>query len=542
MQDSVAGNPVFNQGSKRGLEESDLDYNMITVGRKLQGGDSLWTSAVSRLLISEILLYFPEFWLNGHKLYPKDKFIQLLKDYWIPFCREALLWIWIVGIVPFRLRVLKSGEIVPSVIEGEAGKHFKLTTWYDAREDTQKFSYYRIISKKTGKYKPASIDKKVLILSNFGYNPNYDGTLKSIVACIIAKEFFLNRMTLYTLRSENTRSKPMILTETSKDSLGAFDPSSAIAYFGEMDPNVRQEERSFVKNDAEIEASIRHNSKFFELQMKAVQPSNRTDPNYIDYTEPQIKNNFMPLPTNHKLVNQQLPESRTDWTAMNRVYQEDIFAAFTLPRQALVTDGSGRSLGNADMANNRFNKTINSWRTTLSDILTKIYCSIYGDRDCMMDLEKIDIFSLEKMKDEHVVGMLKDVNVLVTIPNAISLGLSDLLNQYDLGIITWEHFVSFVWRSSGYNMMDLENSTMKTDPWDMEAKISMLQKSKVASEAKKTGDAFNVMLGQPMDGDKKTDKDDKKKKKKKKKQISDDEEEEEEESERPQKKKKKSKN
>lgn len=479
--------------------EKDLDYqeirNCTTFHFK-----SVWGSSISRILKNEIHRFFPEFRLNKRKLYPKEKFGMIIDEYYMKFSKDAWDSICITGIVAFRYKTVMNGRTehkVPIVVGGEAGIHYKLTTWYDPKSDEQKFTYYKLFSKRLGSFGGERPDKKVMILSNFGYNPRYDGSLISITSTLLGNEFFINRMRMYALRAEHNRSDPMIFAQTTKDSVGALDPSNMFGMYGDIDPNTRMEERRYQYNDAEIRETIRHNKKYIEAVVEETcRKESNTTPSTVDIDKLQIKDNFFPLPTGYTIVPHQLPESRGDWASMNKIYQEEIFTAYSIPRQVLMPEGSGKLMGNADMARKMMSKAINHWRTLLSRILTDIYCYMYEGEDCVMSLEDLDVFELGKMSGTDIVNFVRDSVVTISFPTEISIDFDQMVAQYSLGLLKWENLCSYTWRNSDYDMMDVgDKNDVPNDPWNQDAKLSMLQKSNTFKSISKTGTAGKTIFG-----------------------------------------------
>lgn len=484
-----------------GLDEKELDY--IEIKRcKTFHFKSVWGSAVSRILKHEIHRFFPEFKLNKRKLYPKEKFKRVIDDHYMEFSKNAWDSICTMGIVIFRyLDIVTAGGAqhrVPVVVGGEPGVHYKITTWFDPKTDGQKFSYYRLHSRRNGLKREPIRDKNVMILSNFGYNPNYDGSLTSITSTLLAKEFFINRMTMYTLRAEHNRSDPMIFAQADKNAMGVIDPSTMFGHFGDIDPNSRSEEARFKFNDAEIRETIRHTKEFFEAIVEESIPKKtaKNQQQFIDINKPQIKDNFFPLPMGYNIVPYQMPESRKDWESMNKIYQEEIFAAYSIPRQLIMPEGSGKLMGNADMARKMMSKAINHWRTMLSQTLTKIYCSMYEEEDCVMSLEDLEEFDLRNMTLKEMMKVVEDSVMTISFPTEISIDFDQMVAQFAMGILDWEDLNIYTLRNSEYNMMDFGGKEdTKKDPWDQQAKLSMLKKASAFKHIQKTGAAGELIFG-----------------------------------------------
>jgi len=489
-------------------QEVDLDYERMRLCNTIHIA-SLWPGTVSRLLKEEVLLAFPEFNMDGKPMKLKPFFRQVVNKHWMSFCRSALDYIWMYGILAFRFKKIEGDIMVPRVIEGIPGEHYRITTWYDSARGEQKFSYYKMISGAYGRLSPGKLDKKVFIINDFEFSPTFAGKIASIVSNLIPKEGFYGIMEKYTLLAEYSRSKPMIFMETEKDAPGVVRPEDAYGFFGDIESGVVAQGRRYLKNKEEMAETIKHNEDYFANYMQyntaRIKGFSDYQPGNIDIFSPQAKDNMMSLPYGHHLVQQTLPQPPQNWDRINELYIEQVFSAYGLSRQTMITETSGRTAGSADLAKQLLNRTVNKWRAILGDILSQVYCGLYSIQECVDDLIQTDASteSIAKMTDKEVEGLVGQRPVIVSFPNTPSITTDEMYSQWAMGLITYEKLKTLVWNYSGFNPSEMENKDDNKDPWDLETKMSILKGSPSGKFLAKIGDIQNLLHGEKDKGEKK---------------------------------------
>lgn len=458
--------------------ERDLNYGQMKKCKDFLE-QSLFVGSVTGMLNREVTSEMAQFFIDVVRLWPKQKYTLLWNKYFVPFYKEVLMWIFTWGIVYYRYRYIpEEDEAVPELVKGEPGIHYKLTTWYDPKTEKQQFAYYRLYSKRTGEMIPPKPDKNVFIRTDFGFMPGEDGSIKSIISRLIPVEFFIYQSRQYYLRAARQRSEPMLFLETNKDTPGVLDTSEMFGFYGDINRDSRIEDRRFRKNEAEIAELFRHQNNVFRLQMQMANEQNKgkgKDPSQVDIFKPQAENNMFPLPVGTHLTNAQIPETPGDIINLEKSYQEQVFAAFSLPRSLLASEGAGRLQGNAEMAEKMLKRAIDQWRNVLSTLMTDIYCDLFAAKDCITDLQSLSRFEIKNISNKELDRWIQDYKVQVKFPPESSVSFSTLIAQFQFRAISWEKFITEIYRMSGYDIADAQAIKDQKDPWSLEAKTEMLK-------------------------------------------------------------------
>jgi hypothetical protein len=463
-----------------------------------------------RLLLAHIMNCGPEFYWKGKPLAITPEFGSIIQSFWVPFCRDVVDEIIVAGFVPVMLVKVNGGqEIVPRVLKGTMGRDYNIMV----RNTGGILTYFcvRLVSRTTGKPITPKIDRKVTILTGFGFDPSCDGKLTSIMNSIIEQDNFISKMYSYTLKAEYNRSNPQLITETQPESAGLGKDDLMYDYYGDWDKNKYKEEAKYRRNSDEI-------AQIVQMQMQAKREMRDEMEMAI---AKQTDANIYPLPVGHKLAKQMLPQARSDWVEMNRHNEWLICAAMGVPRSLLIADVGTRNDGSARSVQEGFNDTVNQWKNHLSDILTEVYRSIADEEDRLFAIGMYDKNELLAMDESKLEELVNEPRVTVGFPMIPHETMDGLLQKYALGIISWEMFVQLSKAISGYPsaLMRYDDSLTKKDPWNQEMKLSMLR-SNAGSVLSALGIAgavvFPELQNAKQDGDKKRKKSDGEKKPKKK--------------------------
>lgn len=464
------------------------DANVISVNpvmfelcKSIHMGNSM-AAACRRKLFDDIFESGPEFYWNSKPILPRHEFVQLVKKHWIQFCKDAMDWIMIAGIVPIAFEKLPDKNMVPIVPSGRLKEDFDIQMVNKGGRAS--FVFIKLRSRKNGARITPRVDKKVFVRSGFGWDPNDQGLLTSIVASIIRPDYVLNMITQYMLRAEYNRSDPEIVTETSNETMGTNNEEGGYGFYGDWDKVKYKDEARYRLNNQEILAAIQQQQT---LQEYAPTPElNSMGEPIIDKFKKQSADNLHPLPVNHKLVRQNMPESRTDWVAMNRHNENVICAAYLVPRAYLIAD-EGMSETSVKLTQATYAKTVNGWKTRLSDLLTDVYNFIYREEDCKTAMCTYTRVELDSMSEEELFNKSNDPRVHVGF-SQVPVDTDDgLLRKYALGLLDWPNFRQMSLLTGGYPQ-HLINQTgkeeKKGDPWNQQYKLSVLRSADAEALAK----------------------------------------------------------
>lgn len=455
------------------------DSNVVSVNpvmfelcKSIHMGNNM-AAACRRKLFDDIFESGPEFYWNLKPILPRHEFVQLIKKYWIKFCKDAMDWIMISGIVPIAFEKLPDKNMIPVVPRGRLKVDFDIQMVNRGGRVT--YNFIKLRSRKNGAKITPKVDRKVFVRSGFGWEPNDLGLLTSIVSSIIRPDYVLSMITQYMLRAEYNRSDPELVTETTNETMGLKGDEDRYDYYGDWDKNKYKDEARYRLNTQEILATIEQQRM---IQEYAPSPElNQMGEPIIDRYKKQTADNIHPLPINHKLTRQNMPESRNDWVPMNRHNENVICAAYGVPRAYLIAD-EGMSETSVKLTQSTYAKTVNGWKTILSDILTDVYNAIYLEDDCKTAMCTYTKTELDDMSEEELFNKTKDPRVHVGF-SQVPVDTDDgLLRKFALGVVDWPNYRQMSLLMGGYPQ-HLINQTgkeeKKKDPWDQQYKLSILR-------------------------------------------------------------------
>lgn len=445
-------------------------------------------SACRRLLFDAIFRSGPEFYWKGKPIQPMHEFKKMVHQHWIPFCKRVIDWICIAGIVPITFQRLKDGNWVPVVPDGRLGVDYDIVITMEG--DRKVFQFVRLRNKKGVVIVP-KIDTRVYVKGGFGYDPLPSGELTSIVSTIIPQDYFLNRITNYTLRAEFNRSDPQIVTETVPESFGVLGKQDQYDYYGDWDKNRYEQEAKYRLNRDEIIAIIENQKTMMENAPPV--PVGETGEPIIDKYKKQTIDNIFPLPVNHKLTRQNMPESRNDWVQLNRHNESLICAAYNVPRAHHIQD-EGMSETSVRLAQTTLANTVNGWKTILSQICTDTYNCLYHEDDCKMAMYSYSQVELSTMSEEELFDVTNDPRVTVGFPMVPTDTDEGMLQKYALGMFSFDMYRQLALTSGGYPANVIDSVEGKKDPWNQQYKLQMVRSAKSQDALQKLAGAGTVVF------------------------------------------------
>ena len=435
------------------------------------------------ILMNELFQSAPEFRWLGKVVQPSNWFSDVVRRYWMPFLRDVLDEIFTLGIVAVRLQKLPGGSehVVPVVISETLGDDYTIVV--SKKHNMKKFTYYRL--KKPNSDGPSAIeepkkDPKVYIFSGFGYDPDYTGHLNSILAGSLGQDSYVHSMYRFSIRAEFNLSNPTVMTETTPESEGIIKESDRYDSYVTGDRIVRDSQSRIFKDDKELVQVLAHQKNYFDMltETPGYRTENPLEPGTYDVFKKQHRDNMFPLPTNHKLVQQQLPSPirGSDWETVNRVYQDTMSGVYVVPRGKVFSDTATRSsAATTESVEKSYMTNIKKWKAVLGEILTAVYRCVYAEDDCYRAMKFYTDREIEDMSEDQFVETVTKPRIEVSLPLVPRENMDDLLLQYVMKVIDWPTFKELSIRISGYSVVGEQSpSSTEKDPWDDEHKLSII--------------------------------------------------------------------
>lgn len=277
---------------------------------------------------------------------------------------------------------------------------------------------------------------------------------------------------MFTLRAENNRSDPTIFTEAVEGTT-PIKPSEMYDYFGDRDRAGSEAVGRYQLNAQEI-IQMFESQKLIEQQIE----DNGGENNNL--YKKQQHDNIHPLPIGRRIARHDLPQSRSDWRDLNTHEENQICAAYQVPRTLVISD-TGMSQTSVSLTKETFTNSVNKWKKRLSLIYTEIYRVLYGNADAEFTLNSYTRDELEAMTENDIFEKIKEPRVEVILPIVPIDTMEGLTAKFALGILSWSAFVEQSKLLAGYpSDMSEEsdpsyNSDRDKDPWHQAEKISLLR-------------------------------------------------------------------
>jgi len=464
-----------------GFGEAFIDVQMVNICQAIHFSNNMASSCRSLCLNWIFQLGIRFFW-KGDRIYPSPSFRKIIDKYWIAYGKNAYDKICVMGVIPVKYAKIPGTNIrVPAVVGGRLGIDYNIIVKSNMN-GLPEYIYVKLRSSKTGFPIPPQRSKGVTVLSGFGYDPLPDGRLVSIVASIVNQDYMVNRMMMYMLLAEYNRSDPIVLTEVGQESVASIRPDQQWDFYIDRDRSAEESEGRFELNKQEI-AQIVENQRLVEQHM----PLSGSDPTAaIDVMKKHIKDNIFHLPAGHRLARQNMPDSRHDWTDLNKHAESIICAAYEVPRALLIAD-TGMSETSVKLTEKTMINNVNTWKNMLSSIYTDAYRDLYGDDDNEYASSLYTDDDTRKMTDNELFNVATEPRVTVVLPIIPLDSHEMLLQKYALGIIDWRTYVESSKRISG-DPTDITDESIPNserddneDPWNQEFKLSMLRSARGTS-------------------------------------------------------------
>lgn len=274
--------------------------------------------------------------------------------------------------------------LVPYVLNGRLGIDYNVIVYNDPKNvGSHSYMFVRLIDSDGKQINPRP-DPNVLIFS--GKNPpDCYGQLQSPASKIINDYSDLNRINNMRMTAQYHRSNPPIYTETTENSDGVIRDADKYIYLQDVSEIDRDKSASVAKNDFEMQLLYDQQRKAIEMQNVNISKNTLTE-NQMDMIEQNrtrlLSTQFYPLPINHTIGRQVIPESYTFWESDNYMLENHVCMAYGVPRQFLMSESRKSSSESAvSVFEKLFSSTVQYYKNLLSMIYTRLYSIMYGDLD-----------------------------------------------------------------------------------------------------------------------------------------------------------------
>jgi len=386
---------------------------------------------------------------------------------WIPFCADL-----IDSVMCYGFAVVQLKKDYVSVL--------KLGTYWmkmGIKDNDYEFYVYE-------KGAAEKIMKNVVVFNHFGYNPLSNGHIMSPMSRVLPRLQFLKNLRQTTLTMEAQRSNPQYFSEM-KDTGNNRQSAEGIDYDFYADANA-----------AETSDDMK-----FQRNRQAIEMFNAQKDLYESYLNPRHAakavaklESITQLPAGQILKPASGNTGRNDLVNVHKLLQEEVCAAFGVPRSMMFADGSGNRSADTVGTHQTFMHTLLWWKRKLSVVLSDTYNSIHADKITgRINIKKND--DVEELKQKYKVKVFFPVTPFVSN--------DELRKLYEQGVISWKSYGEYALRNISLPLEDLQKKPPPVDELLFEKpepkEMSTNPKEKGAKAGDKAGDKGEAKAEDPKE-------------------------------------------
>lgn len=357
---------------------------------------------------------------------------HIMEDFWLPFCENALDSIITYGFVVWRTR--KIGDtIVPIVCLKDT---YRLTI-----VENDGVIEYKVYDKSE---KNNEILKGAYVYDEFGYRPEINGNLMSMLHTLIPDIQYYFTMLNCLVQLEKKRVRPPILTQLqARGGGGNTGENEGIDYdfYADADIADAEEDSKYKRNRQAVEA-LKHQQRlydeFFDINMDEEQ-----------FDAPSVLDQMVPIPSGQTIASYPLQQGRGDLPNILKQLQDTICGVLGVPKSMIMSDTPHKS--DAVGTHQMFQTTIVWWKRQMSEMCQMIYNIINAKELSSQVGDKLaNRSSQADSKDIYL--MTKKMSSRITFPTTPFTTNEELYNLYTQGVIEWKTYCTYISRNTSIPM------------------------------------------------------------------------------------------
>ena len=367
---------------------------------------------------------------------------HIMEDFWLPFCEDALDSALTYGFVVWRTR--KIGDVVVPIV---------------CLKDT-----YRLTIKEVDgviEYKIYNMDEKTneelkgaYVYDEFGYRPEIDGDLMSMLHTLIPDIQYYFTMVNCQVQLEKKRVKPPLLTQINPHrGLGqGTGENEGIDYdfYADADIAEAEEESKYKRNKAAVDA-LRQQQKLYDDFFEPNAVPDEIAPN-------TILDQMVPIPSGQTLASYNIQQGRNDIPVILKHLQDTICGVLGVPKSMIMSDTPHKS--DAVGTHQMFQTTIVWWKRQISEMCQMIYNIINAKE---LTTQVGDRLSQRKNKadSKDIYLMTKNMSSRITFPTTPFTTNEELYQLYTQGVIDWKTYCTYIARNTSIPMDTIPDEPLK---------------------------------------------------------------------------------
>ena len=358
---------------------------------------------------------------------------HIMEDFWLPFCEDALDQALTYGFVVWRTR--KIGDVVVPIVCLK--DTYRLTI-----KEVDGVIEYRIYNMDEKTNEPL---KGAYVYDEFGYRPEIDGDLMSMLHTLIPDIQYYFTMVNCQVQLEKKRVKPPLLTQINPSrGLGqGTGENEGIDYdfYADADIAEAEEESKYKRNKGAVDA-LRAQQKLYDDFFEPNAVPDEIAPN-------TILDQMVPIPSGQTLASYNIQQGRNDIPVILKHLQDTICGVLGVPKSMIMSDTPHKS--DAVGTHQMFQTTIVWWKRQISEMCQMIY-NIINAKELTNQVG--DRLSQRKNKadSKDIYLITKSMSSRITFPTTPFTTNEELFQLYTQGVIDWKTYCTYIARNTSIPM------------------------------------------------------------------------------------------
>jgi len=422
-----------------------LDYDRISVMRRVHFR-GVWPSMCRQMLVKLMASKDPEFSFGADSSKvkrPSPRFKEILEQFWKPFVLDCMDELMIVGIVVVKFKKVGEGDLVPIVISSEHfGSMYDVKMRYDPIAMHTAYEVWKNFGR-DGQYSTPVVDRKAIVLRNFGWDPAASGEFYTHASRVEPLETYMAHLLQMSYIAEYNLARPSIVTETTLNAPQRFRVEEGVYVDHDGD---RRDPDSMYRQTVEDPRYVE-----FDDAVNGGTLAHRWKPNdqYKFEALPTLLNNVTPLPPNHTVSQIPQPARNPHFKDATHDYEVKASAIYGIPRSIITQDTGVRAASSTDLVHEELRHTIAFWSTILSKIYTNVYNYLYMKDHWNMSLGKTLRRGEPMSKEELFATVDRKAEARVSIPLPPMIPLEQMHDMYDRRLMPWDEYYSLARLATG---------------------------------------------------------------------------------------------
>ena len=287
--------------------------------------------------------------------------------------------------------------------------------------------------------KANEILKGAYVYDEFGYRPEINGGLMSVINTLIPDIQYYFTMVNCQVQLEKKRVKPPILTQVhERKGVSNTGENEGIDYdfYADADIVDAEEESKYKRNRKAVEALKNQQQLYDEF----FEPNDVPD----EIAAPSILDQMVPLPIGQTISSYNVQQGRNDLPIMLKSLQDTICGVLGVPKSMIMADTAHKS--DAVGTHQIFKMTIMWWKRQLSEMCQMIYNIINAKEIANKVTEKVSKRK-ERLKGD-VYMATRGMQSTITFPVTPFVNNEDLYKLYTQGVIDWKTYCTYISRNT----------------------------------------------------------------------------------------------